>query len=630
MQKSGPSDTELLAEWLEHRREKAFHSLVSRYAGLVLMTAKRSCGDASMAAEASQLTFLLLARKARSLLSCASLGGWLHRATLMHSRNLLRTARRETRKRHSLQNLMAASSSSPAPGSWADLGPALDESLAALSGADREAILLRYYRALSVREVAGTLGIAPDAAQKRIERATFRLRGQLNRRGWEAGGSLAAVMLAGFAADVKAAAPAVTALAAEVSAAGAQPAAGFPATVAVKAASKYAPLAAVVVAGVWVIAQRHAIARLEEESLVVRARLQSPPRSGAGLPAGSVWDRWPRDWPEIARQLRSGEGAGGYLNTTLAVEEGFLVMNREELIASLDEIEAAALAQRDRKALQWRLQAPLTELDPEYVARRFHSSDAVGLWAGRDPEGTVAWFKEQIASGGAFEGENDPDMRVRSSIMSALTYALVSPRPELACEVLETVPENARLGSLEGGARALRDRRAPENWAQLLRRCLPEKDRLEAITWPVSDLGEGGTIGLDEFESYLNRIGAAPEERRACILAVAGSSCFPREGGFFKTTPQDLEGFLSWVRLQDPALLFPATAAALEEDLAQLSYAAAAELARRYHAEGGGDQVLLPVLESSHAWDHKELAVPLAEKLSDAARREEILKQLRR
>ena len=84
MQKSGPSDTELLAEWLEHRREKAFHSLVSRYAGLVLMTAKRSCGDASMAAEASQLTFLLLARKARSLLSCASLGGWLHRATLMH------------------------------------------------------------------------------------------------------------------------------------------------------------------------------------------------------------------------------------------------------------------------------------------------------------------------------------------------------------------------------------------------------------------------------------------------------------------------------------------------------------------------------------------------------------------
>ncbi len=628
MQKSGPSDTELLAEWLEHRREKAFHSLVSRYAGLVLMTAKRSCGDASMAAEASQLTFLLLARKARSLLSCASLGGWLHRATLMHSRNLLRTARRETRKRHSLQNLMAASSSSPAPGSWADLGPALDESLAALSGADREAILLRYYRALSVREVAGTLGIAPDAAQKRIERATFRLRGQLNRRGWEAGGSLAAVMLAGFAADVKAAAPAVTALAAEVSAA-APAAAGFTATVAVKAASKYAPLAAVVVAGVWVIAQRHAIARLEEESLVVRARLQSPPTSRAGLPAGSMWDRWPRDWPEIARQLRSGEGAGGYLNTTLAVEEGFLVMNREELIASLDEIEAAALAQRDRKALQWRLQAPLTELDPEYVARRFHSSDAVGLWAGRDPEGAVAWFKELIAAR-PFEGENDAGMRDRVSIVKALTYALVLARPELACQVLETVPENARLAFLEGGAHALRDRREPANWAQLLRRCLPEQDRLNAITWPVSELGEGGTIGLDELGSYLRRIEATPEERGACILAVARSASFPQKEGFFKTSPQDLEDFRSWVRGQDPDLLFPATAAALESAMQYLAFPAAVELALQYHAEGGGDEVLLPLLESYSGTEHREIAVALAAKVSDSVRREQILQQLRR
>ena len=629
MQKSGPSDIELLAEWLERRREKAFHSLVSRYAGLVLMTAKRSCGDASMAAEASQLTFLLLARKARSLLSCASLGGWLHRATLMHSRNLLRTARRETRKRHSLQNLMAASSSSPAPGSWADLGPALDESLAALSGADREAILLRYYRALSVREVAGTLGIAPDAAQKRIERATFRVRGHLSRRGWEAGGSLAAVMLAGFAADVKAAAPAVTALAAEVSAAGAQPAAGFPATVAVKAASKYAPLAAVVVAGVWVIAQRHAIARLEEESLVVRARLQSPPTSRAGLPAGSMWDRWPRDWPEIARQLRSGEGVGGYLSTTLAVEEGFLVMNREELIASLDEIEVKTLAPRDRKALRWRLQAPLTELDPEYVARRFHSPDAVGLWAGRDPEGAVAWFKELIAVR-PFEGENDADMRVRASIIEALTYALVQVRPELACEVLETVPEYARLAFLEGGARALRDRRAPENWAQLLRRCLPEQDRLNAITWPVSELGEGGTIGLDELGSYLRRIEATPEERGACILAVARSASFPRKEGFFKTSPQDLEDFRSWVRGQDPDLLFPATAAALESAMQYLAFPAAVELALQYHAEGGGDEVLLPVLESYYAREHRELVVALAAKLSDSVRREQILQQLRR
>ena len=73
-----PSDPELLADWVGHRREPAFHALVARYAGLVHMTARRTCGDDSMAAEAAQLTFIPLARKAKSLTSCASLGGWLH------------------------------------------------------------------------------------------------------------------------------------------------------------------------------------------------------------------------------------------------------------------------------------------------------------------------------------------------------------------------------------------------------------------------------------------------------------------------------------------------------------------------------------------------------------------------
>ena len=75
MEKSEPSDPELLAEWLHRHREAAFHELVARYAGLVHATAKRTCGDDSLAAEASQLVFIALARKAHSLTSCASLGG---------------------------------------------------------------------------------------------------------------------------------------------------------------------------------------------------------------------------------------------------------------------------------------------------------------------------------------------------------------------------------------------------------------------------------------------------------------------------------------------------------------------------------------------------------------------------
>lgn len=89
MRSSEPSDPELLAEWLDHQREPAFRSLVARYAGLVHMTAKRACGDDSTATEASQLTFIALAQKARSLASCASLGGWLHRTAMMQAKCLV-------------------------------------------------------------------------------------------------------------------------------------------------------------------------------------------------------------------------------------------------------------------------------------------------------------------------------------------------------------------------------------------------------------------------------------------------------------------------------------------------------------------------------------------------------------
>jgi RNA polymerase sigma factor (sigma-70 family) len=211
MPESGPSDAELLADWLERRREPAFHALVARYAGLVHMAAKRTCGDDSLAAEASQLAFITLAQKAKSLASRSSLAGWLHLTAVMHSKNLLRQRQREIRKLHSLRTHMETDPQ--VPEAWQRIQPVLDEALAALSSGDRETLLLRFYRSLSVREIAANLGIATDAAQKRLDRATERLRHQLARRGCQVGGSLGVVMLAGFSSDAQATLPSSAALA---------------------------------------------------------------------------------------------------------------------------------------------------------------------------------------------------------------------------------------------------------------------------------------------------------------------------------------------------------------------------------------------------------------------------------
>lgn len=219
MPENGPSDAELLAGWVNHRREEAFHALVDRYAGLVHQAGLRTTGDESLAAEASQLTFITLARKAKSLSSRGSLAGWLHITAVMQSKNLLRQRLRESRNRELLRTHMDTDSRGQTADTWRRIQPVLDEALASLSSKDREALLLRFYRSLSVREIAAALGIATDAAQKRLDRATERLRRQLSRRGHEVGGALGAVMLAGFHSDAQATVPSSSLLASKAIAA---------------------------------------------------------------------------------------------------------------------------------------------------------------------------------------------------------------------------------------------------------------------------------------------------------------------------------------------------------------------------------------------------------------------------
>lgn len=204
MSESAPSDAALLGEWLDRRCERAFHDLVARYAGLTHHAAFRVCGDDTLAAEAAQLTFITLARKARALSSRPSLAGWLHVTAVLQTRNLVRQRRRESRKHELLREQMQHEPQETPASAWTRLQPHLDEALAALSSTDRETLLLRFYRSLTVKEVAATLGIATTAAQKRLDRATDRLRVQLARRGCPVGTPLSAAMLGGLGADAQA------------------------------------------------------------------------------------------------------------------------------------------------------------------------------------------------------------------------------------------------------------------------------------------------------------------------------------------------------------------------------------------------------------------------------------------
>jgi RNA polymerase sigma factor (sigma-70 family) len=198
-------DTALLADYAANGSESAFEELVSRHAGLVYSAALRQVGKPGLAEEITQAVFCILARKAGSLGARTVVSGWLYRTTRFTSLKSLRSERRRA-ARELESHLMSAdhrSSADPLANTaavaevdeaWEQMAPLVDEAMDALAEKDRDALILRFFDNLNLREVGDRLGISDDAAQKRVSRALERLRGFLSARG--VGASVGVIALA--------------------------------------------------------------------------------------------------------------------------------------------------------------------------------------------------------------------------------------------------------------------------------------------------------------------------------------------------------------------------------------------------------------------------------------------------
>ena len=219
------SDQQLLREFALSQSQSAFRTLVERHQSMVFGTARRRMLSDAAAADVAQNVFLALARKAAWLSARTNVGGWLYKSTLMESARRQRDEmRRGSRERlySEEMNIRGTSDEDTDAPRAADLMPLLDDALSGLSDADREAIMLRFFRGLSLRETGAAMGTTEEAARKRVSRALEKLSSVFKRRGTAVSASLLAASLLPEAAD--AAVPA--GLAAKVSTA----AAALPAT----------------------------------------------------------------------------------------------------------------------------------------------------------------------------------------------------------------------------------------------------------------------------------------------------------------------------------------------------------------------------------------------------------------
>lgn len=170
-----------LRKYVSEGCEIAFAALVQKHAGMVFGTAFRRTGDREAAEEISQNVFTILARKAQSLRGDGSLGGWLHRTTLLETKNFLHQQKRIREKMQALNEHELSQSEESLAAQQAL--PVLDEAINKLPPGDRRLILLRFFEGLSIREIAVATGKSEAASQKQSQRALQKLSDLLKRRG---------------------------------------------------------------------------------------------------------------------------------------------------------------------------------------------------------------------------------------------------------------------------------------------------------------------------------------------------------------------------------------------------------------------------------------------------------------
>src|SRR5689334_9344834 len=145
-------DGELLTRYARGKDEEAFGTLVRRYVNLVYSAALRQVSDAHLAEDVTQMVFLKLARKAGSLPEGVVLAGWLHADTRLTALQVMRTERRGAAREEAIE--METNETAL---EWEELRPVLDEALAEIEPAERDALLLRFFGDRNFADVGAAL-----------------------------------------------------------------------------------------------------------------------------------------------------------------------------------------------------------------------------------------------------------------------------------------------------------------------------------------------------------------------------------------------------------------------------------------------------------------------------------------
>jgi RNA polymerase sigma factor (sigma-70 family) len=181
---TGLVDGQLLARYSSSRDEVAFEALVARHGPMVLATCRAVLSSEHDVEDAFQTTFLILAKKARSLRGGDALGGWLHRVAYRAAVLASVEAKKRRRKETEASAMAPLDSAGSGRETDHDLRPILHEEVNRLPHRQRLPVVLCDLQGLSYAQAAEQLRWTLPTLRCRLAKARARLKGRMVRRGF--------------------------------------------------------------------------------------------------------------------------------------------------------------------------------------------------------------------------------------------------------------------------------------------------------------------------------------------------------------------------------------------------------------------------------------------------------------
>jgi RNA polymerase sigma factor (sigma-70 family) len=161
---------------------------VQNHAAMVFATARRITGDASLAEDVAQETFLELSRKDHHAVD--SVAAWLHRVAWRKACNAVRSESR--RRRH--EKAAAETSAIAKDSSWKELGSLIDNALEELPSPLKALLVEHYLQGCSQQEMASSREVSQSTISRQLEAGVSELRAHLRSKGVPCGTGLAALL----------------------------------------------------------------------------------------------------------------------------------------------------------------------------------------------------------------------------------------------------------------------------------------------------------------------------------------------------------------------------------------------------------------------------------------------------